>query len=304
MRSVSIIIVLFLSCTSYSQDTEQFDKGVEFFNAENYSKALNAFKKFQKKNDGITLEFFIASCYFKLEEFSVAKNHFIEIISTYKGDEEVGWSMVNLGSCYRKLNKIDSAIYYYKSSIEIYPEANGYFNLAQLYYSLDDFAEAKEQYNLAIDYDSTNAFFYSKRQEINFILNDYKSALEDMLTARKYDTIFYQAGNEAFCHSMMNNYSKADSVFKLIYDDKDALFLNNYGLNKHKLGNSNEGMDLILKSLKISPTNSYAYRNLAIINLDRNNTDSACSNLSKAKELNFYTYYGNEVNELLTKFCE
>lgn len=303
MRILITIILSSLCLTSYSQET-QFDKGVELFKSEDYSKALNAFKKFQKKNDGLSVEFYIASCHFKMKDFDVAKNHFVQIISNYNDQIEVGWSMVNLGSCYRELNKIDSTIFYYTSAGELYPKSGAFFNLAQLYYSLDEFTKAKEQYDLALNHDSTNAYYYAKRQEINFILNDYGSALEDMLLARKYDPKFYQASNEAFCHSMMENYLKADSVFMLIYDDNDAIFLNNFGFNKHKMENTIEGIELIQKSLKINPNNSCAYRNLAVIYIDTDDAESACQNLQKAKELNFYTHYGNEVNELLVKFCK
>ena len=304
MKGISIIIVLFLYLTSYSQDTKQFDKGVELFNSEDYDKALKAFKKYQKKNDGLTVRFYIAGCYLKKEEFGIAKERYIEIVNTYNDDKELGWSMVNIGSCYRELNQIDSAIFYYKSAGENYPESGAFFNLAQLYYFLDEFSKAKEQYDLALKQDSTNAHYYIMRQEINFILNDYESALNDMLLARKYDSKYYQAANEAFCHSMMNDYSKADSVFMLIYDDKDPVFLNNFGFNKYKKGSTSEGAKLIKKSIGIDPKNSYAYRNLALIDIDQNYKDSACENLKKAKELGFYSKFGNEVNELIFTYCE
>jgi tetratricopeptide (TPR) repeat protein len=302
-KITAIIMFSFLCLTNYAQGINQFDKGVGLFNDEDYSKALTAFKKYQKKNDGLTVKFYIASCYFKMEDFNISKDRFIEIINLYKDVEEIGWSMVNLGTCYRELNQIDSATYHYKKAGELYPLCGSFFNLAQLYYSLDEFAKAKEQYNIALKYDSTNALYYIKRQEINFILNDYKSALEDMLLAREYDSKFYSAINEAFCHSMMENYARADSVFMLVFNDKDPLFLNNFGFNKHKMGNTEEGLNLIQKSLKISPNNSYAYRNLAMIYIDQNDTVSACEHLLKAKELKFYTNYGNEVNELIIKFC-
>ena len=90
----------------------------------------------------------------------------------------------------------------------------------------------------------------------------------------------------------------------LIFDDKDPIFLNNYGFNKHKMGFSDEGIRFIQASLQIKPDNSYAYRNLAMINIDNGELETACDNLKKAKELNFYTKYGNEVNELSVKYCQ
>ncbi|MCJ8292470.1 MAG: hypothetical protein HRT58_21490 [Crocinitomicaceae bacterium] len=86
---------------SYSQDTRQFDNGVDLFNTENYSKALKAFKKFQKKSDGVTVKYYIASCYFKMEDFNIAKEHFIEIVKTYKKDQSKGWSFFILSNFFR-----------------------------------------------------------------------------------------------------------------------------------------------------------------------------------------------------------
>ena len=103
---------------------------------------------------------------------------------------------------------------------------------------------------------------------------------------------------------MLERYQEADSVFQLIYNENDAFLLNNYGMNKHKMGKTEEGKKLIMKALSISPGNSYIYRNLAIIAIDENNKPKACEYLNKAKSLGFEKQYGTEVNELILKHCE
>ncbi|MDH4471317.1 MAG: tetratricopeptide repeat protein [Fluviicola sp.] len=303
MKSKILILLLFLNLSVIC--FAQIDKAKELFYKDEYSAALKLFKKESSKNDSFEVQFYVASCYFKMEEFPVAKEHFLSIVNSSYLGVEIGFSMVNLASCYRELGKIDSSLYYYDWAIKLNPEdPESHFNKAQLLYSISRFEEAREVYNTVIELDSTNGIYYMKRQEISFILLDYSSALDDMLKAKKVKPDLDIDFNMAYCYSMMKRYKEADSLYQKIYDEKDALFLNNYGFNKHKLGQSEEGVSLIKKSIKLEPTNSYAYRNLAIIELDKGNTAKACEYLTKAKELNFFSHYGEEVDSLLVKHCK
>ena len=127
--------------------------------------------------------------------------------------------------------------------------------------------------------------------------------MEDMLKAKELKPDLAIEFNMAYCFSMLERYSEADSMYQKIYDEKDPLFLNNYGFNKHKLGQSELGIEFIRKSLKLMPKNSYAYRNLAVIAIDQGNISKICEYLKEAKRLNFYTDYGVEVDKLLMKYC-
>lgn len=304
MKSKILILLVFLNLSAICFG--QIDKARRlFYEKEDYSGALKLFKKESAKNDSYEVKFFIASCYFKMEKFAIAKEHFLAIINSSYSGVEIEFSMVNLGSCYREIGKIDSSFYYYDWGLKLNPKsANAHFNKAQLLYSLSRFDEAREVYNTVIKLDSTNGIYYMKRQEISFILHDYSAALNDMLKAKKVKPDLDIEFNMAYCYSMMERYKDADSLYQKIYDDKDALFLNNYGFNKHKLGQTEEGVELIKKSIKLAPKNSYAYRNLGIIEIDKENPAKACEYLSKAKELNFFAKYGEEVDLLLVEHCK
>jgi tetratricopeptide (TPR) repeat protein len=103
---------------------------------------------------------------------------------------------------------------------------------------------------------------------------------------------------------MLEKYEEADSIFQMIYKENDAFFLNNYGMNKHNMGQTAEGKKLIQKSLSINPNNSFAYRNLAVIALSEGDEIKACEYLQKAKSFGFENQYGTEVEELIIKHCK
>lgn len=60
----------------------------------------------------------------------------------------------------------------------------------------------------------------------------------------------------------------------------------------------------INKSLKMYPENSYAYKIKALIYIEKNELKTACENLEIAKNKKYKQTYGNEVDELITKYCE
>jgi Tfp pilus assembly protein PilF len=60
----------------------------------------------------------------------------------------------------------------------------------------------------------------------------------------------------------------------------------------------------IEKSISMAPGNSYAYRNRALIYMEKDEDELACADLLTALNLGFSTYYGEEVAEFYEKHCE
>jgi Tfp pilus assembly protein PilF len=60
----------------------------------------------------------------------------------------------------------------------------------------------------------------------------------------------------------------------------------------------------INKSLKIYPENSYAYKIKALIYIEKKDFKTACENLELAQSKKYKQTYGNEVEELIAKYCE
>ncbi|MNU72491.1 Tetratricopeptide repeat protein [compost metagenome] len=303
-----LIICLFVTIgfVSFSQEKSKLmNEGEELFAKGDYKKALNVFNKEAKQNNSVEVRFWIASCNFQLNKFEVAKKGFLEIVRRGINDEEQELSMMNLASCYLNLEKNDSALYYYEQTIENFPKAaNAYYYKGIILYEQTKFKEAKEIYDQAIAIDSTDWRFYIRRQDVSYALNEFGDALADLLKARELNPTLNISINIAYCYSMLEKYREADLIYKQIYNENDFRLLNNYGLIKHKLGFSKEGEELIRKSLKLEPKNSYAYRNLAIIAIDNKDLTNACIYLKKAQEFEFFTKYGSEVDNLILEHCK
>lgn len=303
--TLTVILSLFILTSSFGQDkSKEMQKGTELFYEKQYKDALKNFQNEYEKNPSIDVKFWIAHTYAEMKDESKAKSLFIDIIQSEHNGPEIAMSLVNLGNCYRSFKQIDSAYFYYNRAIAEFPKmASGYFNKAQLLYSESKFEEARTNYDKAISIESKDWFYYQKRLEVCFASQDYECALNDLIKVKELNPDAKNEMNLAYCYSMLKRYEEADSAFQLIYNGNDAFFLNNYGMNKHNMGKTKEGKEIIMKSLALKPNNSYVYRNLALIAMEGKDNEKACEYLNKAKSLGFEKDYGKEVNELITKHC-
>ena len=69
---------------------------------------------------------------------------------------------------------------------------------------------------------------------------------------------------------------------------------------KYLEGQYSKALELIQQSLDIDSSNSYAYKNKALVFLKIGQPESALANLQKSKLLGYEEDYGNEVNEILS----
>ena len=301
----SLFLTLFV-IAAYAQESDKAIKsGADLFFNQEYEKALKIFQKEYKKSNSITSKFWVAHCYAELNEVDNAKPLFDEIIRSRIICPERAMSLVNLANCYRSYDQRDSAFFYYDKAIEEYPKlASGYFNKGQLLYASSRFEEAKDVYDEAIKIEQDNWWYHAKRLEVSFASQDFEGALIDLKRIKELKPEKLNQMNVAYCYSMLKKYDKADSVFNKIFDNKDAFFLNNYGLNKHYLGESNEAIKIIEESLELAPENSYAYRNLGMIALDNGKETDACRYFKRAQDLNFRKKYGEEIDDLISANCK
>ena len=104
----------------------------------------------------------------------------------------------------------------------------------------------------------------------------------------------------------MGRYEEALVYFnKALELDKDEpLTLNNRGFTRYKLNNLAGALEDINKSIFLYTTNAYAYKNRALVYLALDKKEEACTDLQKARELQFEKQYGPEVNELIKKNCQ
>lgn len=104
---------------------------------------------------------------------------------------------------------------------------------------------------------------------------------------------------------MLSNEANPDPKKMKIQDAVSAgLLYNNRGYAKLKLGDLKGAMEDVNQSIVLSPDNSYAYRNRALVFNEQNDTVSACQDVKKALELGFTKSFGDEMENLKKLICK
>ena len=112
--------------------------------------------------------------------------------------------------------------------------------------------------------------------------------------------------NLALIYVELGRYNEALEINnKAVKLDKEpALPYNNRGFVKYKLNDLEGALADINKSLELYPTNSFALKNRALVYIAQNKTDLACKDLKEAQKQAFKSMYGDEVDELMAKYCK
>ncbi len=82
-----------------------------------------------------------------------------------------------------------------------------------------------------------------------------------------------------------------------------ASLLNNRGYSKLMTGDAKGARKDVELSIRKDPSNSYAFRNLALIELHEEHLDDACTAMEQALRLGFTKLYGDEIIELRRSTC-
>lgn len=143
---------------------------------------------------------------------------------------------------------------------------------------------------------------------------NYNKALIQLYEAIKLkpsDVLAYEI--RGFTYLAQNNFDSALTDFleivRLVKNNNEhgnllAKNYNNIGFTFYKLGQNDKALTNIDHSLKLMPSNSYAWKNRALVLLDIGEKEKACLDLKKSKNLDYLKDYGKEVDSLLLVHCE
>ena len=76
------------------------------------------------------------------------------------------------------------------------------------------------------------------------------------------------------------------------------------GYSKYKLKDFQGAISDINQSIKKDATNSYAYKNLALVCIALDSLEPVCGHLEKAASLGYKDKYGDDVEDLINEWCE
>lgn len=111
--------------------------------------------------------------------------------------------------------------------------------------------------------------------------------------------------NIGFKYQVMNKHEEAIAYFDKIVDlsPNEPLAYSNRSFSKLKIGKLKEALLDIDKSIALYPTNAYAYKVRALIKIEKKQVEAACEDLLTAQKLGYLERFGEEVDELLARYC-
>lgn len=180
---------------------------------------------------------------------------------------------------------------------------------ARNFFNLKKYVESRDMYTRVLELNPKNTEAMFNRALSKGELKDYKGVEEDNLLAASIDTAqAWVAYNNIGFFVNINQGDWAGGIIsfnKAIAKNPNIAFLySNRGWCKFNLKDEKGGRSDVKKSLEIDPTNAYAYKYLAQMNIAQGLLKDACVNLRKAEELNYTILYDNEVKELMEKYCK
>lgn len=307
MKGSLIAILLYFSISIVSAQNKDYTAAQEYFENQEYTKALKSINKAIKKRS-------------KFDEYHIFKSDILK----------------KLDKPFESLKELDIAIYCKKSS-------EAFLKKGHLLINFRKFKLANESYEQAIrieKVDSIKMYYYLSSGAAKSKMRDFEGSIQDYKTLYAYDStcvpllinmgadyielgesksalkLLYKAidldsmqyltyVNIGYIHQNLGEYQKAIECFDFVIKKlpKQAYAYNNRGFNKFKLGDIKGAYQDIKMSLKLNGGNAYAYRNLALVQLHEKKDKKACENIEKALNYSFTKMYGNEMLELKAKHC-
>jgi tetratricopeptide (TPR) repeat protein len=206
--------------------------------------------------------------------FDTSKVFFDRALKVAKNQDDSLGTLLNIASYFMYTNKVDSTIYILKNLISKDSTCIGcYSNLAMAYNSIKDYTSSILWMKKALKLDSTSSFICNNIGLALSEIGEYNEAIQYFNKGIQLNPKF------AFCYS-------------------------NLGYAYHKLGDNQKAIRNINTSLEYDNQNSWAYRNLALVYISQKKWKEVCIYLDRSIELGFDRFYGEEVNELLSKYCK
>lgn len=111
--------------------------------------------------------------------------------------------------------------------------------------------------------------------------------------------------NIGYTYQVREEYEKSIAYFDkaLEISPNEALSYNNRAYSKLMMGDLDGALKDVNRSLELYPGNAYAYRNRALIYIEMKKMKKACEDLQTALDWKFTEMYGNEVSDLMRRYC-
>lgn len=214
------------------------------------------------------------------------------------------WNLI--GNYYDDIGMIDSAMYFYKISIENDTnEMHAYGNLGLVATRFNFTDTALKYIHIAIQKNPNHAYNYQRLVQAYLYNGDLKNAYKYLM---KYEYIFRKVNNYltlGFVSLSCGYYEDAIGYLHkhLENNKKDDRALNNLSWAYYHLENYDSAQYYMSKVFSITQKNSYAYHNRAALNLKLGNIDKVCDDIEKAIEYEYNYLYDKDLKLWAQQNC-
>lgn len=190
-----------------------YNRGIIFYKQKKYPLAINDFEE----SIAINPEFSEAYTYLGLINYE--KENFQEAIIFYDKAISINstkaMAFYNRALCYQGLKKYEQAEIDFRLAIEAIESSTYYWGLANLYFDQKRYADAVEQYEKAIELDSTNPILFFNKGICYYENNQFEPAIEDFkqsiaLNNKDIDARWYLV----LSHKALGNIEQALNFYK------------------------------------------------------------------------------------------
>lgn len=272
-------------------DTNKFIKAIEYF-----TQAI----ELNSKNSG-TFEL-RGIAWFQIFNIEQALNDTSKAIEL---DIKNHRAWFNKGEILKYKKEYTEAEFCFSQADKLYPDSNFYLTgLIQTSKALKKYHQTIEFCNRILKERPSDAISLSYRGKSYAALLNYPSAIKDFLklieigkkTATNYN-------NLGFWYSKIGELKKARNNLSvsLQLNPTHPYALNNMGFVMYLEGNFQKSLELITRAIEIDASNSYSYKNRALVYLKIDKRELALHDLKISKSLGYKEDYDNEVEDLLLK---
>lgn len=309
MKNLILIPFLFSCLFSFGQLSKLKTEVNTLLENNKTDKALKIIETYieNPKNDSLDEAYILrARAYLQLQNVQ-------EMMKSYDSATKINpksyWAYYQRGHIYMQLQMFHEA---YLDFSELFKctdvdtlTSSAYSSLAQYYLHTRDNKKALECIEKSIEY---RPHHFENMTNYAIILDDLgreEEAYKVLKQATEDNPDRFEGYiNLGFNLTHLKRYEEAlDAINKALEIQKDAYAYNNRALVYYYLKDYKNAEKDINTSLKMDPSNSFAYKHRAMVYLATNRKDEACEALNKAEDLGYTKIYDDEVKNLKEENC-
>ena len=309
MKYKFLFLLLFTSVTAFTQTADKYyEESLQKIENKDYQGSLTAIKKaisLDSNNSDYYNALFITL--YNLKRYDDAYQVLNKGVSKFPKDAIMynnrGNFYLQAGEFEESISDFTKAMRFAKNDTAKHIAIN---NRAAAKMAKRDFEGAYEDLMTVYNYDSTDLGVLTNLGAVCDEVGRGDETLKYLLKAVQIDPKFAGAyANIGFKYQHLGDHKKAIEYYNKVIelDPDEALGYSNRSFSKLKLGDMKGAEEDIAKSLKLYPENSYAYRIRALIYIEKKDHKMACKDLQIALDRGFTVTYGDEVINLMKKYC-